>query len=137
MIYGGNSNKAYTNIPKNHGGIKVYIKYKKGFVYKEPAPVVKKPAVVPAPVVKKPVPIIKKPKWVLVRSIPAQNKWFKATDQLRGIDQYREPSGEFSNRYDINLVDEFKFESGDKKHFLIASKDALLVQNLMQIIPEL
>ena len=26
---GGNSNKAYTNIPKNHGGVKVYVKYKK------------------------------------------------------------------------------------------------------------
>ena len=65
-------------------------------------------------------------KWILVRSIPAQDKWFKATDQLRGTDKYREPSGEFSNRYDINLVDEFKFESGDKTHFLIASKDAVI-----------
>ena len=64
--------------------------------------------------------------WVLVRSIPAQNKWFKATDQLRGTDKYREPNGEFSNPYNINLVDEFKFESGDKKHFLIASKDAVI-----------
>ena len=65
-------------------------------------------------------------KWILVRSIPAQDKWFKATDQLMGTDKYTKSSGEFSNSYDINSVSEFKFESGDKTHFLIASKEAVI-----------
>ena len=69
--------------------------------------------------------------WTLVRHVPRGNKWHKATDQLRGTDEYGTPCGatcnqDWSIKFDNTKFNQFLFVTGDKAKWLIADKTAVL-----------
>ncbi len=69
--------------------------------------------------------------WTLVRHVPAGTKWHKATDQLRGTDEYGTPCGatcdnEWSIKFNKDSFDQFLFATGDAEKWLIAGKSAVL-----------
>ena len=68
----------------------------------------------------------------MVRHLPPANKWFRAQDQLRGTEEYGDPSGgaqasqEWSVTFDTSPFDQFLFTTGDCAEWLVASKAAVI-----------
>ena len=73
--------------------------------------------------------------WTLVRHVPAGLKWHQATDQLRGTEEYGNPTNDqtapepFSIKFDETEFDQFLFSTGNCEKWLIADKNEVVGKN--------
>jgi hypothetical protein len=64
--------------------------------------------------------------WTLVRHVPQQHQWHQSTDQLTGDEVYGDrsnPKDPWSTKYSDKHFTEFKFSTGDGKHWMVVDKD--------------
>ena len=64
-----------------------------------------------------------------MRHVPTGSEWHTAKDRLAGTEVYGSASNDnkpWSIKFDHYGFDSFKFESGNKEHWFVISKDDLL-----------